>query len=166
MAHFAEIDETSTVLRVIVVNNENILDVDGNESETIGQQFCTDLLGGTWIQTSYNNNFKGRYAEGNGTWDPERGVFLRRKPFPSWVLNETTTEWDPPVPRIDGYLWDEETVSWIQPDTPFPSWQWATNHWEPPVPHPINNPTVDNPPYEWDEATLSWVEVTLPDEPV
>ncbi len=163
MAHFAEINETNTVLRIIVVDNDDILDGDGNESEAIGQQFCTDLLGGTWVQTSYNNNSKGRYAEGGGTWDPDRGVFLRRKPFPSWVLNEDTTEWDPPTPVVVGCMWDEDAASWVPPESPFPSWTWdATDgRWEPPVPHPTTDPTTaDGLLYDWDEATTSWVEVT------
>jgi hypothetical protein len=76
MAHFAEIDDTNIVLRVIVVNNEDILDQDGNENEAIGAKFCHDLLGGRWIQTSYNNNFKGMYAGIGMIYDPIQDIFI------------------------------------------------------------------------------------------
>ena len=55
MAHFAELDN-NIVQQVIVVSNEDTLDSQGNESEDVGIQFCTDLLGGVWKQTSYNSN--------------------------------------------------------------------------------------------------------------
>ena len=76
MAHFAEIDDTNIVLRVIVVNNEDILDQDGNENEAIGAKFCHDLLGGRWIQTSYNNNFRGMYAGIGMIYDPIQDIFI------------------------------------------------------------------------------------------
>jgi hypothetical protein len=76
MAHFAEIDETNTVLRVIVVNNEDTLDQDGNENEAIGAKYCHDLLGGRWIQTSYNNNFRGTFAGIGFLYDPVNDVFV------------------------------------------------------------------------------------------
>jgi hypothetical protein len=75
MAHFAEIDDTNIVLRVIVVNNEDILDQDGNENEAIGAKFCHDLLGGRWIQTSYNNSFRGTYAGIGFLYDPINDTF-------------------------------------------------------------------------------------------
>jgi len=75
MAHFAEIDDTNTILRVIVVNNEDILDQDGNENEAIGAKYCHDILGGRWIQTSYNNNFRGTYAGIGMIYDPIEDVF-------------------------------------------------------------------------------------------
>jgi len=75
MAHFAEIDETNTVIRVIVVNNEDTLDQDGNENEAIGAKYCHDLLGGRWIQTSYNNNFRGTFAGIGFLYDPVNDIF-------------------------------------------------------------------------------------------
>jgi hypothetical protein len=78
MAHFAEIDETNTVLRVIVVNNEDILDQDGNENEAIGAKFCHDILGGRWIQTSYNGNMRGSYAGIGHLYDPIKDIFVEQ----------------------------------------------------------------------------------------
>jgi hypothetical protein len=66
MAHFAELDENNVVLRVVVVKNE-VITVDGVENEQIGIDFCHDLFGGKWIQTSYNQKFRGIFA-GKGSF--------------------------------------------------------------------------------------------------
>ena len=62
MAHFAELDKNNIVQRVIVVHNNELLDENGNESEQKGIDFCVAHYGGNWIQTSYNANFRGKYA--------------------------------------------------------------------------------------------------------
>jgi len=115
MAHFAELDENNKVLRVIVVNNSDILDSDGNESEKIGKQFCSDLLGGTWVQTSYNRSFRKNFAGTGINYDQERNAFISDKPFPSWILNEDRCIWEAPQERpMDGnkYMWNEELLCW------------------------------------------------------
>lgn len=76
MAHFAELDNENKVLRVIVVNNLQLL-VDGIESEQKGIDFCVSLLGGRWIQTSYNNNFRGKYASIGDIYDLDKDIFIR-----------------------------------------------------------------------------------------
>lgn len=68
MAHFAKI-ENGIVTEVIVVNNEVLLDENGIESEAIGQQFCEELFGGEWVQTSYNATIRGSFASVGMTWD-------------------------------------------------------------------------------------------------
>lgn len=114
MAHFAEIDDNNVVLRVIVVSNDDCKDADGNESETVGAAFCNNLLGGTWKQTSYNNNMRVRYAGMGYTYNEDLDAFIAPKPFPSWTLNEDTADWDPPTPRpAEGFWsWDEEAQEW------------------------------------------------------
>ena len=62
MAHFAELDENNVVKRVIVVDNKDTSDANGNEVESIGVAFCQKLLGGNWVQTSYNGNIRKHYA--------------------------------------------------------------------------------------------------------
>jgi hypothetical protein len=74
MAHFAKI-ENNIVTQVIVVNNEVLLDENNVEQESIGAQFCQDTFGGTWVQTSYNGNFRGRYAGAGDLYDPELDIF-------------------------------------------------------------------------------------------
>jgi hypothetical protein len=117
MAHFAEIDDNNVVLRVIVVDNDNIRDVEGNESEAKGIVFCNELLGGKWVQTSYNAKFRKNYAGIGDTYDKVRDAFIQPKPFSSWILNEETCRWQAPVSRpVDTenpYIWNEEEGEWV-----------------------------------------------------
>jgi len=115
MAHFAEIDQFGKVKRVIVVANADTADASGVEKEHIGAAFCEKLFGGTWKQTSYNGNFRKNYAGIGYTYDATRDAFIPPQPFPSWVVNEATCQWQAPTPMpTDGkrYSWDEATLSW------------------------------------------------------
>lgn len=115
MAHFAEIGINNTVLRVIVVHNNELLDENGVEQEAKGAEFCRNLFGGTWLQTSYNATIRKNYAGQGFTYDSQRDAFIPPKPFPSWLLDEATCRWKAPVPYpTDGELhaWDEATTSW------------------------------------------------------
>lgn len=117
MAHFAELDGNDTVLRVIVVNNDVLVDENGVESEAKGVEFCTTLFGGVWVQTSYNSSFRKNYAGIGFTYDRQRDAFIPPQPYPSWLLDDTTCRWSAPVPHPndDGlYVWDEATVSWVR----------------------------------------------------
>jgi hypothetical protein len=76
MAHFAELDSNNVVLRVIVVDNKDTADAHGVEKEYIGAAFCERVLGGTWKQTSYNGNFRGKYAGIGDTYDEVNNVFV------------------------------------------------------------------------------------------
>jgi hypothetical protein len=67
MAHWAEIDEKNIVMRVTVGDNN---DPAGDE----GYQWLIDNLGGTWIQTSYNANFHGKYAAVGDIWDGQNFI--------------------------------------------------------------------------------------------
>ena len=114
MAHFAQL-ENNVVTKVIVVANQDILDENGQESEQKGIDFCSNLLGGTWKQTSYNGNIRKNYAGIGYTYDEGRDAFIAPKPYASWLLDETTAQWKAPVdmPTDDKkYSWDEETTSW------------------------------------------------------
>lgn len=102
MAHFAELNENNEVIQVIVVHNNELLDENGNESETKGIEFCQSLFGGRWIQTSYNGNFRKNYAAIGGIYDPVRDAFIGLMP---------------PTKGPDGstlnYMLDEETCDWV-----------------------------------------------------
>jgi hypothetical protein len=117
MAHFAELDESNIVTRVIVVANEDCGDLDFPDSEPIGQAFIATLgLDGVWKQTSYNNNFRQFYAGIGSVYIPEEDVFTSPKPFPSWIL-DSNNEWQAPVPKPeeDGFwFWDETTQQWVR----------------------------------------------------
>jgi hypothetical protein len=115
MAHFAEIGLNNVVQQVIVVHNNELLDENGVEQESKGQEFCRNLLGGTWAQTSYNGSFRKNFAGAGYTYDSTRDAFIAPKPYNSWILDEETCQWQPPIPVPDTenmYAWDEETTSW------------------------------------------------------
>ena len=114
MAHFAQL-ENNVVKQVIVVSNQDILDENGQESEQKGIDFCSNLLGGTWKQTSYNAKIRKNYAGIGYTYDEGRDAFIPPKPFNSWLLDEDTCQWKAPVDYpTDGkrYTWNEETLTW------------------------------------------------------
>jgi len=132
MAHFAKIDENNVVTQVIVVANEDTTDTNGVEVEEIGVAFCKKLLGAetNWKQTSYNNNFRVRYAGIGYSYNAELNAFIPPSPFPSWVLVEETADWVSPLgaaPTLTEeqitsrsfYRWNEEELEWVL-ETPEP----------------------------------------------
>ena len=93
MAHFAEINDSNIVQRVIVVADSDAPD------EATGIAFCKSLLGAdtNWLQTSYNNNIRHRYAGIGMKYDSTNDVFYMQQPYPSWVLDTSTWVWEAPV---------------------------------------------------------------------
>jgi hypothetical protein len=136
MAHFAEVDDDGNVLRVIVISNDDILDGEGVEQESLGVAICRQVTGTTtrWVQTSYNGNFRNKFPDRPGfTYDEINDVFVEPSPYPSWILNENF-DWEAPVPIPDvlrPYGWNESTGQWdelevtVVIETPIPSEQVA-----------------------------------------
>lgn len=135
MANFAMLDENNIVTQVITIYNNNILDENGVESEDVGIDFCRKLFeeNTNWKQTSYNNNFRVRYAGIGYSYNEELDAFVPPKTFESWVLNEETADWESPVgpaptlteEEIEArsfYRWDEEAGEWVleTPELPAP----------------------------------------------
>jgi|TARA_R110002020_G_scaffold30985_3_gene97205 hypothetical protein len=135
MAHFAKLAKTGNkVIAVHTVADSDCLDGEGNESEAVGQAFLESVHGwpsAKWIQTSYNTQsgvhklggtaFRGNYAGIGYIWDSDNNIFYVEQPYPSWTLNTTTAEWEPPVAypstkNEDGtykaYKWNESNQSW------------------------------------------------------
>lgn len=124
MAHFAQLDSNNIVTQVIVVDNDDCLDENGNESESVGVDFCKRLLGENtiWKQTSYNNNFRNKYAWIGDIYNEEHDAFISPKKFNSWILDTETLNWKAPIDKpelIEGqldYLWNEKNYnSGIEP---------------------------------------------------
>jgi hypothetical protein len=114
MSHWAEIDQDNVVVRVIVADND-----DPNNDE--GQSWVTENLGGIWVKTSYNGNFRKRFAGIGYTYNADFDAFITPKPFDSWVLEEETCEWKAPAPYPEdglSYEWNEETLNWELIDLP------------------------------------------------
>ena len=121
MAHFAQLDDNNITVQVIVVNNAEITDSNGVEREELGIAFCKALFGqdSRWVQTSYSGSFRKNYAGIGSTYDAQRDAFISPRPFASWVLNETTCQWQAPVaPPADGgpYRWSEPDLAWLPSD--------------------------------------------------
>ena len=139
MAHFAKISETNEVLTVLAVDNKDVLNADGVEDESVGQQYLeqhNNWPAQMWIQTSYNTSqgthklggtpLRGNYAGIGHIWDEDNNIFYTKKPYASWVLNTTTGSWHSPIgdaPELTdeqkeagthmwGYNWNEEGQSW------------------------------------------------------
>ena len=118
MAHFAKLDENNTVIDILVVRNE---DIDSSNEETSGIAYLTNLFGGIWKQTSYNNNIRKNYASIGSTYNQDFDAFISPQPYPSWILNEITCKWEAPIPMPTieigdkfTYTWNEETTSWLK----------------------------------------------------
>ena len=130
MASFAKIGLNSKVIEVLSINNEVLKDSNGIEQESIGIDFLTKLTGyPVWKQTSYNthggihNNggkpLRKNHAGIGYTYDEDRDAFIAPKPYQSWVLNESTCQWQSPVVMPTAeleenqyYSWNESIINW------------------------------------------------------
>jgi hypothetical protein len=118
MAHFAKIGLNNIVTEVLVVANRETMDSNGVEHESIGVEFLKTLTGHeTWVQTSYNGNFRRQYAGAGSLYFGPLDVFVGPQPYPSWTLDTTTANWVSPVPKpsvpdIYTLVWDEENQEW------------------------------------------------------
>jgi hypothetical protein len=127
MAHFAEIDPKTNVVKRVIVAEQDFID-----SGAVGDS-------ANWIQTSYNTfggvhytpvghikdggvALRKNYAGIGDTYDADRDAFIPPKDFPSWTLNEDTCRWEAPVAYPDDgqlYDWNEETTNWVVNDKTF-----------------------------------------------
>jgi len=118
MAHYAKVGLSYKVLEVVVVDNNDIIDGDGNEVEQLGVDYLFNLTGYPfWIQTSYNKTIRKNYAGIRFRYDEDLDAFIPPKPSASWTLNEDTCNWEAPTPypgdEDNQYMWDEEAQGWV-----------------------------------------------------
>ena len=114
MAHFAKLNENNEVIQVIVVNNTELLDEQGQEIEQKGIDFCVNLFGGRWVQTSYNSTIRKNYAGIGYQYDSANDWFKAPQPYPSWIL-DSDAQWQAPTPKPTDdkqYTWNELTLTW------------------------------------------------------
>ena len=142
MAHFAKLGANGKVIQVLTLNNSDMLNADGVEDESVGQQYLethNNWPAQMWIQTSYNTSgnqhknggtaFRGNYAGIGYEWDEDNQIFWPKKPYASWVKNTTTAAWQSPIgdaPALTAeqtsqneagthrwnYVWNESGQSW------------------------------------------------------
>lgn len=108
MKYFAEINNNNIVTRVCVFN-------DSVQNEEDAKKITPLLQDGIrWIETSLDGNIRKNKADIGSLYDQNRDAFISPKPFNSWVLNESTCKWEPPIPQPDRYcFWDENIQNWI-----------------------------------------------------
>ena len=126
MAHFAKLGSNSKVIQVLTLDNKDMLNADGVEDESVGQQYLerhNNWPAQMWIQTSYNTSsgkhssgddskaFRGNYAGIGHIWDEDNNIFYSKSPYPSWVLNTTTATWHSPIGDAPDDLTDEEKAA-------------------------------------------------------
>jgi len=110
MAHFAKLGANGKVIQVLTLDNKDMLNADGVEDESVGQQYLeqhNNWPAQMWIQTSYNTSgnqhkdggtpLRGNYAGIGYEWDEDNQIFWPKKPYASWVKNTTTAGWDSPI---------------------------------------------------------------------
>ena len=112
MAHFAKLGANGKVIQVLTMDNDKMLNADGVEDETVGQQWLethNNWPAQMWIQTSYNTSqnkhnsgddskaFRGNYAGIGYTWDEDNNIFWPKPPFASWVKDIATATWKSPI---------------------------------------------------------------------
>jgi hypothetical protein len=108
MSHFAELDENNIVVRVLVGDND---------APNEGYDWFVENLGGIWVQTSYNANFRNKYACIGDYYIEELDAFVAPKPFASWILDEETFRWNAPLPYPTdekSYFWNEDLLTWSE----------------------------------------------------
>ena len=151
MAHFAELDGSNIVLRVIVIDNDEVIANGGDES-TQAEEYVKNLVGLSengvvWKQTSYNNNFRKQYASIGSTYDSGKDMFILPKPYTSWT-NDSSGDWNAPVTYPNDLeensltvftSWDEDNQKWLGST-------WSDNS--------IGVGTETK--YEWEASGLSW----------
>ena len=142
MAHFAKIGMSSKVISVLTLNNGDMLNADGVEDESVGQQYLerhNNWPAQMWIQTSYNTAggthtlggtpLRGNYAGIGYIWDEDNNIFYPKSPYPSWVLNTTTASWHSPIGDAPALTAEQQAQN-----------EANTHRWE----------------YTWNEAGQSW----------
>ena len=144
MAHFAKLGANGKVIQVLTMDNDKMLNADGVEDETVGQQWLethNNWPAQMWIQTSYNTlgnkhnsgddskAFRGNYAGIGYTWDEDNNIFWPKKPYASWVKDTATASWKSPIGDPPALTAEQESQN-----------QANTNNWT----------------YIWNESGQSW----------
>jgi len=144
MAHFAKLGSNGKVIQVLTLDNKDMLNADGVEDESVGQQYLekhNNWPAQMWIQTSYNTignkhssgddskAFRGNYAGIGYEWDEDNNMFFSKKPFASWVKNTTDARWQSPIGDAPALTAEQESQNTAD-----------THRWH----------------YVWNEANQSW----------
>ena len=152
MAHFAELNSSNEVLRVIVISNDDVA-ANGGDQHADAETFVTTIVphstgGVAWKQTSYNHNFRKQYAGIGMNYDASKDKFIVPQPFPSWSL-DSNDDWQAPVTY--------PTVTQISSVDVLISWNEDNEKWLGKTYTGDDSDTITN--YEWDASNTQWNEV-------
>jgi hypothetical protein len=139
---FAEIDSENRVIQILEVDDADVDNYGGDQSQTAVDHVSSFLSlhspRNRWVQTSINHSFRRRYASIGGTYDPQNDVFIDAKPYDDFVFNSQTFSWDPPIPypttQILSIYWDVKIKKWAG----------------------LDGDQTDSPKLFWDENELVW----------
>jgi len=115
MASFAKIGLNNKVIQVVSVHDNELKDSNNVSSESLGIDFLTNLTGWAIWKQSFTDGTRKNLANIDYTYDENRDAFIAPKPYASWILNETTCQWEAPIALPDTenkYNWNEETQQW------------------------------------------------------
>ena len=144
MAHFAKLGSNGKVIGVLTLDNKDMLNADGVEDESVGQQYLeqhNNWPAQMWIQTSYNTSsnkhssgddskaFRGNYAGIGMEWDEDNQIFWSKKPYASWVKDTSDASWHSPIGDAPALTAEQESQNTA-----------ATHFWN----------------YVWNEAGQTW----------
>lgn len=118
-SYYAQIDENNIVLQVLAVADVGVYNADGSDNEEAGIAFLKRHYPNSfdWKHTRFDGSNRKNFAGKGFIYDGARDAFIPPKDFASWVLNEETCQYNPPIPKPNdgkGYYWDEATVSWAE----------------------------------------------------
>ena len=143
MAHFAKINEENKVLSVLTMDNDKMLNADGVEDETVGQQWLethNNWPAQMWIQTSYNTSgnqhkdggtpLRGNYAGIGYTWDEDDQIFWPKKPYASWVKHNESASWKSPIGDAPALTAEQTSQNEAQTHTWHYVWNEANQSWD------------------------------------
>ena len=145
MAHFAELNSSNEVLRVVVISNDDV-NANGGDQSSQAETFVASIVphstgGVAWKQTSYNNNFRKQYAGIGVTYDASKDKFILPQPYSSWSL-DSNDDWKAPVTYPSK---DKVGSEWIEAN-----WEENNRRW-------IGvSDSGEN--YIWDASSLAWNE--------
>ena len=153
MAHFAELDSNNIVLRTVVGCNQDIANNGGEQSVQAAKHFESVVPlssnGVKWVQTSYNSNFRKKFAGKGDYYDEQRNIFYYKdSPHPSWTL-DSNFDWQPPTPK------PSIIISPLNGDNLIISWNESILKWTG-FAYDNQNNRVN---FEWNSNTQSWDQV-------
>ena len=145
MAHFAKLGANGKVIQVLTMDNDKMLNADGVEDESVGQQWLethNNWPAQMWIHTSYNTSgnkhssgddskaFRGNYAGIGYTWDEDNQIFWPKSPYASWVKNTTTASWDSPIGNPPALTAEQESQNEADTHRWVYIWNEANQSWD------------------------------------